>query len=205
MKISEAGCRHISLDRRLLLAAGGGIAMGLARLPWERVSAAGAPLAPHGRGDMEDAMVSTPARSGIHVPADAGTELRFGPNRMFIRIGPKEGAEQLGLMSSSFVPGGGYPFLHVHYSYEEAFFVIDGEVEYQLGETKILATAGSSVFIPPGVPHRFKGVGADSARIIVLLSPARALHMIEEIAAAGLDRKKHAEIFARYDSRLIED
>jgi quercetin dioxygenase-like cupin family protein len=149
--------------------------------------------------------MATTSVAGVHVPAQAGLERRFGPNRMLFKVGRDCGAKGLGLIVSTFAPGGGYPFLHVHRSFEEAFYVIAGELEYQLGGERVHAQAGSTVFIPPGVPHRFKGVGSEPASIVVIFSSPDGLQMIQDIAAAGPDPQKHAAIFERYDSSLIAD
>jgi len=142
---------------------------------------------------------------GVHIAADEGAERRFGPNRIQFKVGRGTGARALSLMTSTFVPGGGYPFLHVHRSFEEMFYVIAGELEYRLGDARVKAGAGSTVFIPAGVPHCFKGIGTEPASIVVIYSSPDGVQMVEDIAAAGLDPNKHAEIFERYDSSLIAD
>jgi len=150
-------------------------------------------------------MTSAKATGGAHFSAGEGLELRFGPNRIQFKVDELCGATGLCLMTSSFPPGAGYPFLHVHRSFEEMFYVLEGEVAYQLGGDRVVARAGSTIFIAAGTPHRFKGVGAGPARIIVVYSTPRALTMIKDIVDAGPDRNRHAEIFLRHDSYLIAD
>jgi quercetin dioxygenase-like cupin family protein len=142
---------------------------------------------------------------GLHVAADGGREFRFGPNQMVFKVADQDGAKGLAIMVSTFPPGGGYPFLHVHRSFEEAFYVVEGELDYQLGDKSVRAQPGSTIFIPPGVPHRFKGVGDSIARIVVMFSSPDGLRIIEDVAGAGLDRQKHVAIFERYDSYLVEE
>jgi quercetin dioxygenase-like cupin family protein len=141
--------------------------------------------------------------TGVHVSADEGAERRFGPNRIQFKVGRATGARALSLMTSTFVPGGGYPFLHVHRSLEEMFYVVSGEIEYRLGDDRISAGAGSTIFIPPGVAHCFKGIGTEPASIVVIYSSPDGLQMVEDLTLAGPDPKKHAEIFERYDSSLV--
>jgi quercetin dioxygenase-like cupin family protein len=61
--------------------------------------------------------------------------------------------------------------LHVHHREDEAFWVLEGEVTFQIGEETIEASAGSFVFGPRDVPHTFT-VNSGPARILFLLSPA---------------------------------
>jgi quercetin dioxygenase-like cupin family protein len=142
---------------------------------------------------------------GVHIAADEGAERRFGPNRIQFKVGRGTGARELSLMTSTFVPGGGYPFLHVHRSFEEMFYVVSGELEYQLGDARIWARAGSTIFIPAGIPHCFKGIGTEPVSIVVIYSSPDGVQMIEDITAVEPDPKKHAEIFERYDSSLIAE
>ena len=60
--------------------------------------------------------------------------------------------------------------LHVHHREDEAFWVLDGEVTFRIGDETIEASAGSFVFGPRDVPHTFT-VHSGSARLLFLLSP----------------------------------
>lgn len=61
-----------------------------------------------------------------------------------------------------FAPGAGFP-KHVHPGVEIAY-VIEGTVEYQLGDqAPITLHAGESVYIPEGTPHSAKNVGTTKA------------------------------------------
>jgi quercetin dioxygenase-like cupin family protein len=53
-------------------------------------------------------------------------------------------------------PGGGFPFGHVHEDWEEVFYVLEGEVEYRLGEAWLPAPTGSTICVPPGAVHAFR-------------------------------------------------
>src|SRR4029077_19049517 len=63
------------------------------------------------------------------------------------------------------------PPLHVHHTADEAFFVLEGEVEFFLdGAEPRRAGPGDFVFGPRGVPHRFE-VRSPEARVLVLGTP----------------------------------
>jgi mannose-6-phosphate isomerase-like protein (cupin superfamily) len=51
---------------------------------------------------------------------------------------------------------GGEPPLHVHRTYDETFFVLEGEMHIMVGDEIIRASAGDMVFAPRGVPHTFR-------------------------------------------------
>jgi quercetin dioxygenase-like cupin family protein len=51
-------------------------------------------------------------------------------------------------------PGAEAP-LHVHHREDEGFWVLEGTVTFEVGETTIEATAGDYLFAPRDIPHRF--------------------------------------------------
>jgi transposase/quercetin dioxygenase-like cupin family protein len=67
-------------------------------------------------------------------------------------------------------PEGGPP-PHVHYREDETFYVIEGEMEFLLGDDTVRAVAGSFVHVPKGTMHTFKNVGMTLARFLVTVVP----------------------------------
>ena len=61
--------------------------------------------------------------------------------------------------------------LHVHHNEDEAFWILEGELTFQIGEETIKASPGSFLFGPKDVPHRYT-VDSGPARMLFLLSPA---------------------------------
>ena len=55
---------------------------------------------------------------------------------------------------------------------DEAYYVLEGELEVLAGEHTFTARAGSYVQIPQGTLHRFQNVGNRASRMLVLLTPA---------------------------------
>jgi quercetin dioxygenase-like cupin family protein len=71
------------------------------------------------------------------------------------------------------VPAGGRrPPAHVHPDRAEAFWVLDGEAEFELDGELTRAGAGSFVLVPGGVSHTFGASAAVAARVLVLHAPA---------------------------------
>jgi uncharacterized cupin superfamily protein len=141
--------------------------------------------------------------SEIAVEPGGGREIAFGPNRLHVKIDAVTGSRDLMVLESSFPPGAGSGLRHVHQTFEEAFWVLEGEIEYHVGETRVRAKAGSCVYIPAGVPHSFTNVGAGSARHLAIATNALVAAAIEELGRVG--RERFAEVLARYDSALAEE
>ena len=45
------------------------------------------------------------------------------------------------------VPPGGGPPPHVHSREEEGFYILEGEITFQIGEKRVVATAGMSILL----------------------------------------------------------
>jgi quercetin dioxygenase-like cupin family protein len=55
------------------------------------------------------------------------------------------------------------PPLHTH-DFDEAFYVLEGELTFQLEDKLRTATGGESVFAPRGVPHTLANSSGAAAR-----------------------------------------
>jgi len=124
---------------------------------------------------------------------------------MEIKIDPAAAPSQFFAFESTLPPGGGMPYLHLHHEMEEAFYVLEGTIEYTRGDQTILATAGSMIQIPPGVAHKFRNVGAAQARHLALVTPGMAgLRVMEAAARVGFsDPQALADEFLHHNSELL--
>jgi quercetin dioxygenase-like cupin family protein len=78
-------------------------------------------------------------------------------------------AGQMTIVEVTEPPGAEAP-LHVHHRDDEAFWILDGEVTFEVGDATIEATAGDYVFGPRDIPHRFT-VGDQGCRMLFILVP----------------------------------
>lgn len=70
------------------------------------------------------------------------------------------------------VPPGGGPPPHVHSREEEGFYVLEGEITFQVGDRRVVATAGMFANMPVGTPHSFKNESDKPAKMLITLVPA---------------------------------
>jgi quercetin dioxygenase-like cupin family protein len=66
-------------------------------------------------------------------------------------------------------PGAEAP-LHVHHRDEKGFWILEGEVTFEVGDQTIEASAGDYAFRPRNIPHRFT-VGDRVCRMLFILVP----------------------------------
>ena len=69
--------------------------------------------------------------------------------------------------------------LHVHHNEDEAFYILEGEMTFYVGEETIKAGPGSLLFGPRDVPHTYT-VDSGPARLLFLLTPAGFEGLIRE-------------------------
>jgi quercetin dioxygenase-like cupin family protein len=73
------------------------------------------------------------------------------------------------------------PPMHIHLHEDEAFFLLEGEIEFFLaGESSRLARPGDFVFGPRGVPHRFE-VRTPEAHVLILGTPGGVERFFREM------------------------
>lgn len=100
------------------------------------------------------------------------------------------------------------PPRHLHHEYDEAFYVLDGSVDFHLDEGTCSCPAGSVVFVPRGAVHTFANPADAPARLLVITT-AEALSLVEGLAAlpggpAAPDPVAAAALFARHRSDVLD-
>jgi quercetin dioxygenase-like cupin family protein len=111
----------------------------------------------------------------------AGTGPSFwgpGDRYTFLVTGEESGGAYFAM--EAFVPPGGGPGPHVHTREDETFYVLEGHVEFLLGEETVVAGPGDFVNVPRGVVHRFRNAGAETARVVLTFTPAGIEGFFEE-------------------------
>jgi len=87
-----------------------------------------------------------------------------------IKVSGKETDGRLGFVVATVPPGNG-PIAHLHEHNDEAFYVLEGELEFLDGENTFVASAGDFVFVPRGVRHRFKNISGREAKMAFFFTP----------------------------------
>jgi len=102
-------------------------------------------------------------------------------------------------------PGEGPPD-HVHFDQEEMFFILEGTYELTVDGRTTTAGAGTIVFIPRTVVHRFKNVGDTTARMLDWSLPGGQDHYFKAISALaagdGFTGEKVMAISKKFDTNF---
>jgi len=80
------------------------------------------------------------------------------------------------------------PAAHIHRTWDEAFYVLAGEMTFLVGDATHPLGVGSFVFVPHGVLHTFWNAGDEPARLLIVFTPSGIEDNFDElvpILAAG--------------------
>ncbi|MDG1260635.1 MAG: cupin domain-containing protein [Flavobacteriales bacterium] len=102
-------------------------------------------------------------------------------------------------------PGVGIP-PHVHTKEDEIFRVVRGQIEITIDGSTTLLEEGDVAFAPKNIPHAWKVVGTEKAKMITTAFPAGIEMMFSELAAlpAGPpDFGKVAEICGKHGISFV--
>ena len=137
----------------------------------------------------------------------AGQDIDSEPRSLgFSRISFKTSSHETGgnlflIEHSNLLPGG--PPLHLHLEQEEWFYVMEGEVLFQVGVKRLLLKSGDSVLAPRRVPHAFTAVGTKPAKLLIAFAPAGKMQQFFRDFAHGKLNPMDASLYRRYDLELI--
>src|SRR5262245_4149735 len=115
----------------------------------------------HAVGHIDWSFIDTPA------PTSATSS---GLARLRI-VGPEQGAIHTDLAAIGLQPGG-WLASHVH-SFEEALYVLEGELLVELGDRVHRLVGGDFALIPTGLRHALGNTAVAPARFLSLSSPQR--------------------------------
>lgn len=137
-----------------------------------------------------------------------------GPARDQLVVAPLAG-RTLGSASTQFViaewsdpgapPGPPRPIapLHVHHEDDEAWYVLEGMLAFQLGDREVEAAAGTAVCAPRGLAHTYWNPRQERARYLLIMTPTIAQLIADLHATADRSPEAMRAVFRRHQSDLL--
>ena len=95
--------------------------------------------------------------------------------------------------------GSGPDYLHVHYADDEAWHVLEGTLTFRFVDKQVEATAGTTVFVPAGVPHTYF-VASPPTRYLIVLTP-RLSALISALHSTPY--AQHGDVMKRFESAIV--
>ncbi len=141
-----------------------------------------------------------PAVPSKVIPNGDGTQLNVLGSEITLKLAGEDTYGLLALLEDFNQPGVGIP-LHVHTRKDEIFRVLEGQVEFVLGDDTRVLGPGDVAFAPRNIPHSWRVIGDTPARSIMVATPAGIERMFEqlgELAGGPPDLAQVAEICGKY-------
>jgi mannose-6-phosphate isomerase-like protein (cupin superfamily) len=112
-------------------------------------------------------------------PGEGRTVAVVGDVYRFLATG-EDTSGKYALWEAIVLPGGGPP-PHVHSREEEGFYILEGEITFQVGDQRLVAGPGMFANMPVGTPHSFKNESGQPARLLISVAPAGLEQMFFEV------------------------
>jgi quercetin dioxygenase-like cupin family protein len=84
-------------------------------------------------------------------------------------------------------PPGSQAPLHVHHREDESFWILEGDLTFEVGDAIIEARAGDYLFGPRDIPHRYT-VGSAGCRMLFIMTPGGFEDMVIEMSQPAASR-----------------
>ena len=101
-------------------------------------------------------------------------------------------------MSAEFTLG-----LHLHRHHAESFYILEGTLPFYIDGDWLEANSGSTIHIPPGVPHAVDKPIGGPARMLMIIQPSSFDQYLEELSncseADFADNELMEELAVKYD------
>ena len=87
-----------------------------------------------------------------------------------VLVRSEQSAGRVGVVESVMPSGAAGPPLHRH-DFDEAFYVLEGELTFHLDGELVTVGAGGLAFAPSGAPHTFANRGPVDAHYLIVCTP----------------------------------
>ncbi len=125
------------------------------------------------------------AASTVILAADAGrtpAPLNIVGETTLVKIAPEDCEGRYSVFHLEAPPMSGPP-LHVHSREDEFFYVLEGELVFEVDGVCHTVHAGGSVGLLRGTPHRYQNMTARTARLLIVTTPGDFAHFFMDLSA----------------------
>ncbi len=149
-------------------------------------------------GEPGGGVAVTAAGDGVVIPGPTGQS-------MTVKVSGAASRGAYSLIEYSHAPGAPGPPAHLHREHEEAFYVLEGELTLEAGESSVTVRAGQAAVVPRGVIHRPSNASDQPVRFVFVSSPPMddffaELGLLTERGGGRLNAGVLAELGRRYDT-----
>jgi mannose-6-phosphate isomerase-like protein (cupin superfamily) len=136
-----------------------------------------------------------------------GERLALGPTTSVFKVTGDDPDGHFSLSEGTLAPGFPGPPPHLHRTFADSFYVLEGTLTLRVGDELVEAPAGTCASVPPGTVHTFSNPSDSTVRILNLMAPGGFERYLREVVAASSDGAPPepavmGAIASRYDFEL---
>ncbi|HZG74536.1 MAG TPA: cupin domain-containing protein [Paenibacillus sp.] len=102
------------------------------------------------------------------VKSGHGRTIQLGPTTMAVKEDGSFTRQSICILEVSVSPKTQLPPQHIHRACEELFYILEGEIEFVVGQDVVTAEAGDLVTVPIGTPHTYRNSTDVPSKILIL-------------------------------------
>ena len=139
------------------------------------------------------------------IRASEGARLNVLGDNQLVKLTGKDTGGQLTTIIQHLAPGLEVP-AHKHTNEDEHFYLIEGEVTFEVGNEKHSLKGGDMIFLPKHIPHSLKVTGDIPAKVYLNIVPSGLEEMfaeLDKLPANEIDPAMVAEICGRYGVSFV--
>jgi mannose-6-phosphate isomerase-like protein (cupin superfamily) len=142
----------------------------------------------------EDAVVRGPGEGEVVVLSETSA---------ILKAESADAGGRFSAVETTLAPGYAGPGPHVHESFVDSFYVLEGTMAMRVGDEHRTLGAGDFALAPPGTVHTFANESESPVRMLNVLAPAGFERYLKELSALGdrPDQAATAALASKYDFR----
>jgi quercetin dioxygenase-like cupin family protein len=127
----------------------------------------------------------TPVRSNIVAAGDGRTPapLNIVGEETLVKVSSDDSDGTLAFVPLVAPPMSGPP-RHVHSREDELFYVLEGELVFELDGERHTVRTGDTVYLRRGVVHTYQNFSSSDARLLIVTTPGNFCNLFVELSAA---------------------
>ncbi|MFC9327589.1 cupin domain-containing protein [Kitasatospora sp. NPDC057015] len=147
----------------------------------------------------------------LYVPAGGGefASIRDGKKKTYFKLTTEQSNGEFGFFEHHMAPEANGASPHIHDQSTEMFYVVKGEIEFTIGDEKVIGEPGAFAYVPKGAPHGFTNHGDTDATLLIMFYPIFSredyFRGLERLTANGRNPslEELQEHMAKYDQRMV--
>lgn len=135
---------------------------------------------------------------------DEGQTVSVRGSRIWFKATGADTAGAFSFVERVLPPRGRRPTPHRHTNCHEAFYVLEGTVQFEIERRTTLGTTGTFILVPTGGLHTFANRSELDARLLILHSPAMDRYFVElhQLLLHGGDIEAEQALMERFGMEL---